>query len=128
VAASSFTIAPLTVPAGRQVFGPFGVPGGWSAIDLTLDLANIVAPLNVLAEYSVDGGVTWLHLFSEDNVSFGINLLTGLPETTTHHHADWGVNDGNDNRVPISGPAMQVRLTLTNPVAFLSSGGSLVVS
>jgi hypothetical protein len=125
---ASFTIPSLTIPAGNRVFGPFAVAGGWSSLDLTLDIANLADPMDVVLEYSVDGGAIWRHLLSETGLRRTIDALTGLPITTEHFSCKWSENDGSGGRRPASGPPAQVRLTLSNPTAWLSFGGSLVLA
>ena len=114
------TIAARTFSAGVQTLGPFPVALSWSRLELHLDMAALVtAPLWLTIEYAPDG-VTWRPLVKLDYKGPYINPRTLLSSTD----ADLAMTLGT----PASGASPQVRLIFDNPVSFVSSGGSVVVS
>ena len=112
---AAFTIPSVTVAAGTHTFGPFAVAGGWRHLEFILDITALTSS-DLLIEFSSDG-VVWRHVYSGHGLIVGLNKL-GQPITQEHITADWSG----------TWPAGQVRVTFTNSIAFLSSGGSLVVS
>ncbi len=109
-------IPSFVVVAGIQQLGPFPTNGSWSDLDLVLDIVNLTR-MDVLVEFSSDGGVTWRKLVEEIGLAPSINLVTLL---TVGYHlvAGW--------TPPL--PDGLVRCTIDNDVAFLSTGGSLTLS
>jgi len=120
VASASLPIAPFTVVLGNTILGPLSITGGQTKFVLTLDILNLTS-MDVLAELSTDGGTSWRHLVSETGVKVGTNPNTLQPVTTERIEATW-------TDWPGGLPAGQVRVTLTNSVAFASTGGSLTLS
>jgi len=108
----ALAIAPFVVPAGTAVLGPVDTGGGWTHFHLLLDVANLTS-LDAVAELSTDGGSSWLPLAAMTGLVPVVNV-----RTSRGFGATWDP--------PL--PAGQLRITLTNSVAFASTGGSLVVT
>lgn len=103
-------ILPFTIPVGMTVLGPVVVIGSWSSFVLTLDLAGLVSA-SLLIEESSNLGVSWTPVWSIAGMvgdpldSPAVTTILVPPRTTA-----------------------RVRATLTNTVAFASTGGSIVVA
>jgi len=113
---TTFAIPLFIVPVGTHVLGPFTIPGGWSHLELSLDIASLTS-MDALTEFSGDGGATWQMLVHETGLAAAINPLTGLL-SQYRLRANWSP--------PL--PPGQVRTTFTNVAAFTSAGGQLVVT
>jgi hypothetical protein len=110
MAVVTIPIPPFTVPVGTTVFGPAVVVGSWSNFTLTLDLAGLVSG-SLLIEESSNLGVSWTPVWSIDGM---VGDPLDSPSVTAI-------------TIPLRTSA-RVRATLTNTVAFASTGGSLVVT
>lgn len=111
-------IAPLTLPSGVGQFGPVVAQAGWTVVDLTLDIANLIAPLDLILERSSDNGETWTPMASVTAVGPGIDIH-GLPVTSPTFHVS--LDDAQADA--------QVRATVNNRgLPLLTAGGSLTVT
>jgi hypothetical protein len=111
----SFALLGLTVAGGQGLFGPFAVAAGWQRVDFTLDIATLTA-MDVSVEFSEDQ-VAWRPVIAETDLTGGRDKALARI-TTERLSAEWGDPQ----------PAGFLRVLLDNTLAFLSSGGSLVVT
>lgn len=113
---TTVAVAPLTVAAGGQVFGPVTVPEGWTSVVFSLEIASLTSA-DVLAQYRPTPQAPWQHLLSETGLRVALNAK-GVPVTSETLRGTWSVGQ----------PAGEIQVTVTTPTPFLSSGGSLVVT
>lgn len=115
---ATITIPPLTIPSGIRQFGPVAAQAGWNTIDLTLDIATLVAPLDLILERSPDGNDPWSVIASVTALGPGTDIH-GQPVTSPTFHVSLG-----DSNV-----GSQIRATVNNHgLPLVTTGGSLTVS
>ena len=116
---ATFTIPGGTVPQGTTEFGPVAIRR-WRSAQLTVNLASMVDPIFLSVQVSDDGGATWRMLVRGDFLPGSWpSPRTGL--TTTDATIDVSLGSADSH-------ATHVKAVVENPTAFVTTGGSLVVT
>lgn len=111
----SLPIAPLTIPSGTTILGPVTAPAAWHIVTITLDIANLIAALDLVLEWSVDS-LAWHPLAAVMGLTGPSLDLHGVLQTSAVFRVTFG--DAN--------AGAQIRATATNHgLPVLTAGGSL---
>lgn len=113
--AVSVLIPPFTIPSGDTVLGPVTAPANWHIVTITLDVASLVAALDLVLEWSLDS-LVWHPLAAVTGLTGPSLDIHGVLQTSALFRVTFG--DAN--------AGAQIRATATNHgLPVLTAGGSL---